>query len=102
MKRRILIVVLCIALVAIFLCGFYIGSQIRLQKRAEQVKVGMTYQEVCDLLGSKGESIGSGMPIYRWKIGLDQDLLIWLRDADTGSFDDWTVISYDIGDRERR
>ena len=42
MKRRILIVVLCIALVAIFLCGFYIGSQIRLQKRAEQVKVGMT------------------------------------------------------------
>ena len=57
MKRRILIVVLCIALVAIFLCGFYIGSQIRLQKRAEQVKVGMTYQEVCDLLGRKEKAL---------------------------------------------
>ena len=68
-----------------------------LKSRAEQVTIGMTYKEVCELLGSEGKNVGSGMPIYCWKISLKQNLYVWLRDADTGSFDDWTVIKCEIG-----
>lgn len=44
---------------------------------AKQVSAGMTYDEVCSLLGSEGVDIGYGAILYEWDLGNGKKLLAW-------------------------
>ncbi len=38
------------------------------KRDAEKIVPGMTYEEVCDIMGSEGVEVGFGMIIYVWKL----------------------------------
>ena len=46
-------------------------------KAKNQIKEGMTYTEVCSIMGNSGTDIGSGAIIYEWKLEKDKRLLVW-------------------------
>ena len=49
---------------------------------AEQISPGMTYDEVCTLLGGEGKDIGSGAIIYEWTFKDQGRILAWFNHID--------------------
>lgn len=68
-----ILTILCILLACILLASC--SSKL---DRAKQVKEGMTYDEVKELMGEDGVDIGSGMVIYRWDLEDGQILVVWM------------------------
>ena len=60
------------------------------------IRKGMTYQEVVELMGNEGTSVGFGLIIYAWDISEDEVLYVWFQKGVTDSWDDMTVDSFEI------
>ena len=60
------------------------------------IRKGMTYQEVVELMGNEGTSVGFGLIIYAWDISEDEALYVWFQKGVTDSWDDMTVDSFEI------
>ena len=43
----------------------------------EKITPGMTYREICDIVGSKGTDKGSGAIIYEWELDNGKTLKVW-------------------------
>ena len=65
------------------------------EKAQTQISEGMTYEEVCAIMGSEGTDIGRGVILYEWKLEKDSRLLVWFSHStdDTNAI---TITEYKI------
>lgn len=47
------------------------------QLTAEDIKEGMKYSEIVEILGTNGKDVGSGAIIYEWQISDEEYLYVW-------------------------
>ena len=47
------------------------------QLTAEDIKEGMKYSEIVEILGTNGKDVGSGAIIYEWQLSDDEYLYVW-------------------------
>ena len=75
----------------------YLSKEITINE--VNIKKGMTYKEVVDILGNEGKSVGFGLIIYVWDISDDESLYIWFNKEITESLEDMTVDSFVVKDK---
>ena len=75
MKKSI-VLSLCVAILVCFFAVFAFYNKPTV-KDAGKIEIGMTYEQVIDILGDDGEDIGSGMMIYKFDLIGFKEALIW-------------------------
>ena len=75
MKKSI-VLSLCVAILVCFFAVFVFYNKPTV-KDAGKIEIGMTYEQVIDILGDDGEDIGSGMMIYKFDLIGFKEALIW-------------------------
>ena len=75
MKKKKIIVPSIIVLL-IIVVGIYLLTPWIMQKKAEQIKEGMTYEEVTRIMGKEGRYPGTSTNTYVWDI--DKECEFWV------------------------
>ena len=89
------ILILTVLSLTLFSCRNSMDNEFSIEK----IEKGMTYQEVVELMGNEGTSVGFGLIIYAWDISEDEALYVWFQKGVTDSWDDMTVDSFVVKDR---
>ena len=84
---------LCLSLVLIFALS---ACANRIKAKSSEIQVGMTYEEIVEILGEEGTDVGSGFTIYEWDCGNGEALHIWFNVATDDSL---IAESIEIGEK---
>ena len=95
MKKSIIIILAIV--VVLVLVGIYGFSPWIMQKKAEQIKEGMTYEEVTRIMGKEQGDRGSGFIIYAWELDKENEFWVWFYQNESGEL---VVMDSEIVEKE--
>lgn len=81
----------------VLVIGIYCLSPWIMQKKAEQVKEGMTYEEVTRIMGKELGDRGSGCIIYAWELDKENEFWVWFYQNESGEL---VVMDSEIVEKE--
>ena len=70
-----IIAIICLALILVLTLG---GCGNRIEKKLAKIEEGMTYAEVVEILGKKGEAVDTDEIAFSWDCGDGRTLYVWL------------------------